>query len=237
MRGLPQVPFDSAEAVRLCAGSTMSCRWRRQAGQSCQAKTALADTGNSAHPADREAGLLRPDEAEGHPRRALPDRWRSPATSLSREEGAAFLKMSLFAGKMPPDRFLIRNDCFRTAFLRRSLFHSASTSTGAPHGSPTSRSRLRQRINADSTTPGSSAIPRHLPTAGQRQTHRLTPKLRHRSVRVSHGTRAASSVGALHISRASAELICFCWGEVSGLSAWKSVGFPLTGLRSATITT
>ena len=102
MRGLPQVPFDSAEAVRLCAGSTMSCRWRRQTGQSCQAKTALADTGNSAHPADREAGLLRPDEAEGHPRRALPDRWRSPATSLSREEGAAFLKMSLFAGKMPP---------------------------------------------------------------------------------------------------------------------------------------
>ncbi|MCZ8333090.1 MAG: hypothetical protein O9328_02400, partial [Rhodobacteraceae bacterium] len=47
------------------------------------------------------------------------------------------------------------------------------------------------------------------PTAGQRQPHRFTPKLRCRSVPVSHETPPGSSVGALHIFRASPD----CLGE------------------------
>lgn len=50
-------------------------------------EAALADPKNMAHPADREAGLLRFDEAESHPWRVLSNRWRSTATSHFREEG------------------------------------------------------------------------------------------------------------------------------------------------------
>jgi hypothetical protein len=38
MRGLPYVPFDSANPERTCASITMSSRWRRLAGRSFQAK-------------------------------------------------------------------------------------------------------------------------------------------------------------------------------------------------------
>ncbi len=38
IRGLPQVPLDSANADRTCASSTMSSRWRRQAGRPFQAE-------------------------------------------------------------------------------------------------------------------------------------------------------------------------------------------------------
>lgn len=50
-------------------------------------EAALADLEDTTHPADREAGHLRLDEAEGQPWRVHSNQWRSPATSLSREEG------------------------------------------------------------------------------------------------------------------------------------------------------
>jgi hypothetical protein len=68
-------------------------------------KAALADVKRSTHPADREAGLLGPDEAEGH---------RRPAFAKT---AAAFLGMS--------------RSCFTTAFSRRGRFRSACRSTGA----------------------------------------------------------------------------------------------------------
>jgi hypothetical protein len=77
-------------------------------------EAALADPEDAAHPADREAGLLRFDEAEGH---------RLPSFA---KKAAAFFKMS--------------RSCFRTAFSRRSRFNSAWTSTGASLGSLASRS-------------------------------------------------------------------------------------------------
>ena len=62
-------------------------------------EAALANTEDAAHPADRKAGLLRFDEAEGH---------RLPSFA---KKAAAFFKMS--------------RSCFRTAFSRRSRFNSA----------------------------------------------------------------------------------------------------------------
>ena len=53
-------------------------------------EAALTDPEDATHPADREAGLLRFDKAEGHPWRVYSDRWRSPAKSLFREEGRGF---------------------------------------------------------------------------------------------------------------------------------------------------
>jgi putative transposase len=50
-------------------------------------EAALADPKDVAHPADREAGLHCIDEGELHPWRVLSNPWRSPATSLPREEG------------------------------------------------------------------------------------------------------------------------------------------------------
>ena len=41
MQGLPQAPFDTAKVVRIGARVTMSCRWRRLAGRSRQAKKPL----------------------------------------------------------------------------------------------------------------------------------------------------------------------------------------------------
>lgn len=99
-------------------------------------ETALADTKNGAHPADREAGLLRFDEAKGH-------RLHSFGT---RAEGY----------------FRISRSYFRIAFLRRSLLNLARTSTGASLGSPTSRSWISQRVNVDSPIPRSSAISRRV---------------------------------------------------------------------------
>ena len=53
-------------------------------------EAALADPENTTHPADREAGLLRFDEAEGHPWRLPSNQWRSAAKSIFREESRGF---------------------------------------------------------------------------------------------------------------------------------------------------
>lgn len=74
---------------------------------------ALADTKNTAHPADRETGLLRFDDAEGH---------RLPSFA---KKAAAFLGIS--------------HSCFRTVFLRFGRFSSACRSTGASLGTLASR--------------------------------------------------------------------------------------------------
>ena len=62
-------------------------------------EAALADPQGTAHPADRDAGLLRLDEAEGH---------RLPSFA---KKAAAFFRMS--------------RSCFSTAFSRRNRFSSA----------------------------------------------------------------------------------------------------------------
>jgi hypothetical protein len=68
-------------------------------------EAALADAQDTAHPADREAGLLCIDEGELHPWRVLSDQWRSPATSLPREEGRGFLGYRHSPGKRSPGSF------------------------------------------------------------------------------------------------------------------------------------
>lgn len=99
-------------------------------------EAALADTQNTAHPADREAGLLRFDEAEGH---------RLPSSA---KKAAAFFKMS--------------RSCFRTAFSRRSLLNSACRSTGASLVSLTSCSSLSHRVSVERPMPRSTAISRRV---------------------------------------------------------------------------
>lgn len=112
MRGSPWVPSDNARRVRICAEWTMSCRWRRQVGRSCQAKKPLWLTPRTRH--IRLIGKLafsasmKPKAIRGGFSRT--DGIHPPHPAFAKK-AAAFLEVSRF--------------CLRTALLGRSLFSSA----------------------------------------------------------------------------------------------------------------
>lgn len=92
----------------------------------------------------------------------------------------------------------VSRSCFRTAFSHHNRVRSVRRSSAPTVALLTEIQRQRRGPNAQMLR---NIQPR--PAARQRQSYRVTPKLRHRSVPVLHRTGPCSPVGALHFSRAS----------------------------------